>query len=53
MNLAASDEMFVNHKKKPNLNLNQYTDILRVIKLVHDINFISQRSQIKATVVKM
>ena len=45
--------MFVNHKKKPNLNLNQYAYISRVINLVHDINFISQRSQIKATVVKM
>ena len=45
--------MFVNHKKKPNLNLNQYAYISKVINPVHDINFISQRSQIKATVVKM
>lgn len=52
MNLAAGKEMFINHKKKPNQNLIQYTYISKVIKLVHDIYFISQRSHIKTTVVK-
>lgn len=44
--------MFINHNK-PNQNFNQNTCISKAIKLVHDVNFILQRSPIKATVVNM
>lgn len=51
--MAAAKEMFVNHKKKPNQNLTQCNYISKVIKQVHGMYFISQRSHIKPTVVKM